>query len=221
MGLTRDGARSRRQCPVLPTGLTGGARPRRQHPTLPTHSHLPPQLHLQPPARRVRPRAPPGVQLPRGGCSGTGVSVAVSLQPRCSGGVQGPPPDPSVPTFLVGGVVPGRAPLAPVAVCRVPPAAHLEEVLGPEKQPAALRRAGLADDASDLGAARAGSAPASKPHSCGVRPRELCTGVGMRGTLRSSSVVTARVSSSSSPSKEGKRGSCSGWDQDQAQGLTP
>lgn len=163
-GLTGDGARSRSQCPVLPTGLTGGARPRRQHPTSPTRAHLPPQLHLQPPARRVLPRAPPCVQLPRGGCSGTGVSVVVSLQPRCPGGVQGSPPDLSAPTFLVGGVVPGRAPLAPVAACRVPPAAHLEEVRGPEEQPAALRRAGLANDAGDLGAARTESAPASKPH---------------------------------------------------------
>lgn len=95
-GLTGDGARSRSQCPVLPTGLTGGARPRRQHPMSPTRAHLPPQLHLQPPARRVLPRAPPCVQLPRGGCSGTGVSVAVSLQPRCPGGVQGSPPQTSL-----------------------------------------------------------------------------------------------------------------------------
>jgi len=59
------------------------------------------------------------------------------------------------PTFLVGGVVPARAPLAPVAPRRAPPAAHLEVVLRAEEEAAALRGAGLADDAGDLEAAGA------------------------------------------------------------------
>lgn len=132
----------------------------------------------------------------------------------CHPAVQREPPGASAPTFLMGGVVPAWAPLAPVAPCRAPPAPHLEVVPRAEEEAAVLCGAGLADDAGDLVAPEGGPAGASP----GVGAAQ-----GMRGgTLPSPSHVgTLPFPLPSSLSEEGHGGSCSRRAQDALQGPAP
>lgn len=92
---------------------------------------------------------------------------------------RGDPPGASAPTFLVGGVVPAQAPLAPVAPCRAPPAPHLEVVPRAEEEAAVLRGAGLANDVGDLVAA--GGRAVLAPASSRGRPRCGCCTGHLRG----------------------------------------
>lgn len=84
----------------------------------------------------------------------------MAVPPRlcCLAGQRGPHGAPTT-TFLMGGVVPARAPVTPVALCRAPPAAHLEAVRRAEEEATVLRGAGLAGDAGDLAGERGLEAP--------------------------------------------------------------
>lgn len=170
LGPHRD-ARSPGRCPSSPPTPTA-------HLYSPSSAAAPPATCLPRPAERstTHPASPWGLQQQKGGQGAErGDTCGRATAAVLPGQAEGTPPSDSAPTFLVGGVVPARAPLAPVAPCRAPPAPHLEAVLRAEEEATVLHVAGLANDASDLVAAeaRAVLAPASSRAELGAEGRIL------------------------------------------------